>query len=883
MEISWQVATLEKAAPENRDSARIKNAAGVCVLDEFAYIADSVQHVIFRVNLLTDDISTICGMRGKPGFHDGPREMARFNSPGGLAICGWSSTLYVCDTCNDAIRAVQIPSGTVQTLSLNCMDPEIRLTTPIAICTVRGDYEYDKDDSDDDDYDNYKDEDGEMDDDDDDDEDGMGNRHVPLLEGITEEPDDDVGDESRGSSVMQSTSRRPNEMNYTLANAEPNPPIQKVPRSKLSVCGGSSRNLSRSGSRRASSFFGSASRRTSGYAISSMSSVSSRRTSTHFSMTPGESAKDSLRECTDDDDATGHNLAVTSDHCIFFVRPDKGELVVIAGSPTEYGYRDSQKGSEARFSSLKGITCIRNCLLVADHWNNVVRCVNLKTRQVDTVLDFNPCGPLSLAVSTSGSVYVLDTEHVHACNILKICSAQCLPKDAEGALGTTMFKMIQESIGRSRSGSVSSTGSDADWGTAAHFVQEMNRRGSAHIDSRRSSRRDSSASARRDSRRASQSDDRRRSFDDLGGAAGDISKLGPKWGNFSGEGDRDVPNNHLMPFHHGVPMKPMSQDRSSRRGSHNRSQSITEGDQSALPVVPHALRSLVPGASLHPALIQMTMRGQRDEGKQSMRNSAVSGSQFHVSVVSSVQDDDFENTPEFFSFLNPKHVTPWRRIPIGTLQYVYQEAVGQGTANTPLALAYWDAADSAAIGERYCRCPQQLLVCGSEFPSVLKVFPPRKCPPSDHGRFRAVAVDIDRVVMADSDSNQIFVVNHTKYAKDKIAGCGKAGYLDGPLDVCRMNRPSSVSLDPQTHHIYVADAGNHRIRSIDLSTGFMRTVCGNGVKGNCDSNDIRYQSLDSPFDLHFMHPSHLLISCADNSVRRLDLKTSQLETVLVGS
>merc|ERR1712232_89693 len=216
-------------------------------------------------------------------------------------------------------------------------------------------------------------------------------------------------------------------------------------------------------------------------------------------------------------------------------------------------------------------------------------------------------------------------------------------------------------------------------------------------------------------------------------------------------------------------------------------------------------------------------------------------------------------------------------------QYVYQEATGQCNANTPLALAFWDAADTDVTAACGMRNTQQLLVGGAEWPSVLKVLPPRKAAPQDNGRFRAVAVDVDRVVMADSDSNQIFVVNHTKRTKDKIAGCGKAGYLDGPLDVCRMNQPSSIALDPTTHYIYVADSGNHRVRCIDLSTGFMRTVCGNGVKGSHDGSDQRLQSLDSPFDLHFMHPCHLLISCADNSIRRLDLQTMQLETVLIGS
>jgi len=285
-------------------------------------------------------------------------------------------------------------------------------------------------------------------------------------------------------------------------------------------------------------------------------------------------------------------------------------------------------------------------------------------------------------------------------------------------------------------------------------------------------------------------------------------------------------------------------------------------------------------------LVQMTLRAQGNN-TQSARpsQSAFAGSQFRVSVVSQEEEDEFEDAPEFVSFTNPNHDSPWKMIPIGTLQYVYQQATGQCTANTPLSLAYWDAADSAltAGNQSGLRNPQQLLVGSSEWPSIVKVLPPRKGAPQENGRFRAVAVDVDRVVMADSDSHQIFVVNHTKRSKHKIAGCGKAGYLDGPLDVCRMNHPSSIALDPTTHYIYVADSGNHRIRCIDLSTGFMSTVCGNGVKGNRDGTELLRQSLDSPFDVHFMHPCHLLVSCADNSIRRLDLNMKQLDTVLVGS
>jgi len=893
METAWQVTPLEQQI-DGCEAPKIKSASGIAVWGDRAYVADSSQHVVFRVKMVTDEVTPFCGMWGKPGFHDGPREMAKFNSPSGLAICESTSMLYVCDTGNDAIRTISIPSGVVQTLSISSLgDADLHLENPIGICIVRGEYEYRKEGSEDED---------EEDDTNvfvansatssDEDEEGLKASRAPLLEGITEE-DEDLAD-SNPSSTRASFSHgggarlRPPQAWYSLANEEPRRRGSSSLAGRLHAPGNSSKTRRSMESscltpRRTSYMSSHTSRRTSGNMTSS-SSHTSRRTSS-FSLTMGESAKDSLKECTGDDEQTGYSLAVTGDHCVYLVRPENGDLFVLAGSPTEYGYKDSETGADARFSSLKGVTCIRNCLFVADHWNNVIRCINLKTRRVDSVIDFQPCGPISLAVSSAGNVYVLDSEYISVCNILKICSLQCSTKDAEGALGTKMFQMIQESTGRARS-AMSSRRSSVDSGSS----RASSRRGSlefeAMLSSRLSSRRNSAAEV---NRRASQEKElRRKSIKDAAGkGAGSISNLGPRLTPACG------PSINLLP-----PALSGMRSNSKRLSSHGATpdrhhSSVTTSllsDEMALPVMPHALKSLVPGASLHPALIQMTLRSRSDS--RDMHQLPITGSQYHVSVVSSAddeeEDDELQDKPESLALLNPKHESPWKRIPIGTLQYVYQEATGQCNANTPLTLAYWDAASSDATAGSVASgstktTTQHLLVGGAEWPSLLKVLPPRKAASQERGRFRAVAVDADRVIMADSDSHQIFVINHAKHTKDKIAGCGKAGYLDGPLDVCRMNQPSSVALDPNTHYLYVADAGNHRIRRIDLSTGFMSTVAGNGVKGNRDGGELHMQSLDSPFDIHFMNPCHVLISCADNSIRRLNLQTSQLETILIGS
>lgn len=910
MEMAWQVAVLEEAAEGSPDKApKIRSASAIATWGEYAYIADSAQHMIFKVNIITNEIVPFCGVRGKSGFHDGPREVAKFSSPGGLAICEAASTLHVCDTGNDAIRMVGIPSGIVQTLSLSPADSDSRLEAPVGICVVRGEYEYEKDGSgsDDDDDEGSLNSQNFQECDDEDEDEGLGSRHAPLLEGITEEDEDMVADgrdspQSRGEGGGWSA-RSPGASGarYALDSAEPQQggggkPLGLagrllLPLSQSKVMAARKRMsldpASAGNSRRTSGYISSRqSRRASSHMSSICTSRSSRRTSMTMTMTPGETAIDSLRECTEEGDQRDYSLAVTGDHCIYLIKPDKGDIVILAGAPSEYGYRDAEKGEDARFSSLKGITCIRNCLFVADHWNNAIRCVNLKTRQVDTVVDFQPCGPLALTVSSSGSVYVLDSEYISTCNILKVCSARRSAEASEGALGTAMFQMLQDNIGRSRSSQASSTRSSLaeDLSPPAGCARGGPRRGSeAHsqgssrtpsVDLDFGSRRPSNAAGRRPSRRA-----------EPGEAAGCISSLGPALveprppvGDAHPAGERAL--SAALAFSMHIPGTDQAPAAAARKSSNRGSGSYTHSSQ--LPVVPSALRSLVPGASLHPALVQMTMRSSSKDNRHSM-HTALTGSQFHVSVVSTEHQHDSEEGPEFFSFLNPKHESPWKRIPIGTIQYVYQEATGQCGANTPLCLGFWDATDSSKTMQLGARDSQQLLVGGAEWPSLVKVLPPRKAPPQDHGRFRAVAADLDRVIMADSDSNQIFVVNHAKHSKDKIAGCGKAGHLDGPLDVCRMNKPSSIALDPNTHYIYVADSGNHRIRRIDLSTGFMTTVCGSGRKGSRDGKSLKDQSLDSPFDVHFMHPCHLLISCADNSIRRLDLSTSELETILVGS
>ena len=61
-------------------------------------------------------------------------------------------------------------------------------------------------------------------------------------------------------------------------------------------------------------------------------------------------------------------------------------------------------------------------------------------------------------------------------------------------------------------------------------------------------------------------------------------------------------------------------------------------------------------------------------------------------------------------------------------------------------------------------------------------------------------------------------------AGDSIGGYGGDG---GPATSAKLNNPMSVRLDV-LGNMYIADYGNARIRKVDVSTGIITTIAGDG-------------------------------------------------------
>lgn len=88
------------------------------------------------------------------------------------------------------------------------------------------------------------------------------------------------------------------------------------------------------------------------------------------------------------------------------------------------------------------------------------------------------------------------------------------------------------------------------------------------------------------------------------------------------------------------------------------------------------------------------------------------------------------------------------------------------------------------------------------------------------------------IYFVEMQNHLIRKIDHKTGVISTVAGTGKAGFSGdgGPAIKAALNRPHSLVLDENRQKIYVADIGNHRVRSIDLAQGTIDTLAGNGEK-----------------------------------------------------
>ncbi|MDG2524369.1 redoxin domain-containing protein [Stenotrophomonas sp. HITSZ_GD] len=173
----------------------------------------------------------------------------------------------------------------------------------------------------------------------------------------------------------------------------------------------------------------------------------------------------------------------------------------------------------------------------------------------------------------------------------------------------------------------------------------------------------------------------------------------------------------------------------------------------------------------------------------------------------------------------------------------------------------------------------QALCEGQPMPSDedLRVPPERHPEPRLTLRFpTGLAASADRLFIADSGHHRVLECNHAGRVLRQF-GLGTADFMDGGLGEAAFRRPRGLALAREA--LYVADAGNHALRRVHLSSGRVDTLCGNGRAGEPVEGvvgEATQVSLDSPQGVTVAGNELLVAMAGDNRIWGYDLGRGEL-------
>lgn len=90
-----------------------------------------------------------------------------------------------------------------------------------------------------------------------------------------------------------------------------------------------------------------------------------------------------------------------------------------------------------------------------------------------------------------------------------------------------------------------------------------------------------------------------------------------------------------------------------------------------------------------------------------------------------------------------------------------------------------------------------------------------------------------KALIGDSFHNRVRLFDLASGHVSTLAGTGKAGFSGdgGPATAATFSVTMTATLTPDQKRILIADIGNSRTRAVDLATGIVTTIAGNGKKG----------------------------------------------------
>jgi len=129
------------------------------------------------------------------------------------------------------------------------------------------------------------------------------------------------------------------------------------------------------------------------------------------------------------------------------------------------------------------------------------------------------------------------------------------------------------------------------------------------------------------------------------------------------------------------------------------------------------------------------------------------------------------------------------------------------------------------------------------------------------------------IYIADQGNNKIRMVDHATKNISTIAGTGTAGFSgDSALaTLAKLSSPTQIFVD-SSYNIYFSDQGNHVVRKISSSTGFISTVAGTGTTSGYSGDGAAATSakLNGPSGILVFGPDLYIADQGNNVIRKVD-------------
>ncbi|HEY5626255.1 MAG TPA: thioredoxin-like domain-containing protein, partial [Dehalococcoidia bacterium] len=141
-----------------------------------------------------------------------------------------------------------------------------------------------------------------------------------------------------------------------------------------------------------------------------------------------------------------------------------------------------------------------------------------------------------------------------------------------------------------------------------------------------------------------------------------------------------------------------------------------------------------------------------------------------------------------------------------------------------------------------------------------------------------------RLFIADSGNNRVLVADLDGNLESAI-GSGEQGLRDGFADEAQFNQPHGLELSADGGTLYVADTRNHALRAVDLASGAVTTLAGDGTRAAnypAEGSLAKDNALASPWGLLLVGDTLYMAMAGTHQIWTTDLATGTL-AIFAGS